>query len=196
MVSRSGHASTLVLALGLVLASAPDRAQTKPDSPGLVDGTRLVELVGEDSVRLRVSLGGSILRAIAAGSDDSDLQSLVTGLESIYALILDLGDPEHAARARKGARDLEAELRRKGWEELAFVQEEGSTVRVLIRSQGERVRGLVAILIDTSDDEPALVFANVAGTLDLGRLQELGAGLNVPGLKDLQLPERPSPQRR
>ncbi len=135
-----------------------------------------------------MSLAGSILRAIGAGGD-SELQSLVSGLDSIYAVILDLGDPERATRGRKAARDVEADLRGKGWQELAFVQEEDSTVRVLIKSEGERVLGLVAIVIDTSDDEPTLVFANVSGTIDLGKLQKLGEEINVPGLKDLDLPK-------
>jgi hypothetical protein len=187
-VSRRALGWTGIVVLALVVSAAPTRAQDARDVPGFVDGAKLVEIVGEDHVRLRVTLGGTLLRAIAAGGD-TEMQSVVTGLESIHAVIFDLSDPERAERARKAARDLEADLRRTGWEELAFVQEEDATVRVLIQSKGERVLGLVALIVDTSDDEPSLVFANVAGTIDLGKLQDLGEDLNVPGLKDLQRPK-------
>ena len=178
--------ATRILVLGVLLAPMPARAQAEPAGLGFVDGARLVQVVGEEHVRLRISLGGGLLRALAGAGDDPELGSLASGLESIRAVILDLADAERAARARKAARDLEAELRGQGWEELAFVQEEGATVRVLIRSEGEQVRGLVVLMIDTSDDEPALVFANVTGKIDLAKLQQMGEGLNVPGLSDLE----------
>ena len=104
-------------------------------------------------------------------------------------------DPERLAGSCETSRallraldDLEADLRAKTWQELAYIQDEESTVRVLTKSDAkDRVLGLVVLVLDTSDDEPALVFANVTGTIDLAKLQQIGKGFNVPGLSDLDL---------
>ena len=177
-----------IFVFGLLLVPA-GWAQTKPAAAELVDATRLVEAVGEENVRLRITIPKAILAALSGAGGDPEIGSVVSGLESMNAVILDLSNAERAARARKAARDLEADLRGKGWEELAYVQEEGATVRVLVRTDGEskQIRGLVVLVIDTTDDEPALVFANVTGTIDLAKLQQIGQGLNVPGLSDLNL---------
>ena len=176
------------LALGLVFGLGPAHAESEPSGPGFVDTKRLVDAVGEDHVKVRISLSGSILRALAGAGEDPELKNVLSGLESIRAVILDLGQGERAARARKAARDLEADLRAKTWQELAYIQDEESTVRVLTKSDAkDRVLGLVVLVLDTSDDEPALVFANVTGTIDLAKLQQIGKGFNVPGLSDLDL---------
>jgi hypothetical protein len=45
---------------------------------------------------------------------------------------------------------------------------------------GDRVDGLVALIFSSDDKE--LVFANLAGEIDVSQLGEIGKRLNVPGL--------------
>jgi hypothetical protein len=45
------------------------------------------------------------------------------------------------------------------------------------------VDGLVALIFDADDGQ--LIFANLAGEIDITRLGEIGDRLNVPGLGDV-----------
>lgn len=180
-----------VAAVALVVGLAPVRAADESSGPGFVDPQRLVDAVGEDHVKLRINIPSSLIRPLANAGDDPDLKSALSGLESIRAVILDLGQVDRAARARKAARELESDLRGQHWQELAYVQEENSTVRVMTKSDDkDRILGLVVLVLDTSDDEPTLVFANLTGMIDLAKLQKIGEGFNVPGLSDLELKKK------
>jgi hypothetical protein len=43
------------------------------------------------------------------------------------------------------------------------------------------------MIIDMEEGE--LVFANIAGTLDLAAIEAIGGGLGIPGLEDLEIGE-------
>jgi hypothetical protein len=50
---------------------------------------------------------------------------------------------------------------------------------------GDRVDGLVVLIFDRNDKK--LVFANLAGEIDITRLGEIGERFNVPGLDAVPL---------
>ena len=56
---------------------------------------------------------------------------------------------------------------------------------MLVLSDGEVIQGLTVMVIDMEEGE--LVFANIAGTLDLAAIQEIGDGLGIPGIEDLDI---------
>lgn len=173
---------------GLVLAAAlapPLAAQSEP-VPGFVDGSPLVDLVGDENLRLEVSISGTLMKTLTGW--DPELQELIGGLRSIHAVVLDLAEGD-VAEARKAVRRKQSELLGRGWERVALVREEDAEINVLVLSDGRAIQGLVVMIVDTGD-EPALVFANVAGTVDLAAIQRLGEELDVPGLRDLELGER------
>jgi hypothetical protein len=118
---------------------------------------------------------------------DPELKRLAGGLQSIRALVLDLGTGDVATGARKTMQRFEATLNGRGWQRLAFVQEESSEVRILALSDGEKIQGLVVMVVERGAESSELVFANIAGTLDLAALQSIGEKLDVPGLDDLNL---------
>ena len=184
--TRSIPAAAAGLAL-LVLAAtlaSPLQAQTTP-APGFVDGSPLVELVGDDNLRLEVSISGTLMKTLTGW--DPELQQLIGGLQSIHAVVLDLGDGDVAA-ARKAVRRKQSELLGGGWERVALVREEDAEINILVLSDGNAIQGLVVMIVDTGD-EPALVFANVAGTVDLAAIQRIGEEFDVPGLRDLEIEE-------
>lgn len=153
---------------------------------GLVDGTRFLELVGDDALRLEVNLGRGLI--VALSRIDPELQKMASGLDSMRALILDLSKVGVIDKARGAVRTVERELRRDGWERIALVREEEAEIQVLVLNDSERIRGLVVMIVDASEAEPTLVFANVAGDLDLATIQQLGQQLDVPGLRELSQP--------
>lgn len=150
--------------------------------PGYVDNSVFVELAGgPEAVRVEVSIHPSLLKLVCA-SLEPDLQEVACGLKSLGAVILDL------SRGAVGeARDLvaatERDLLRKGWVRMAMIKEQDSEVRVLILNDEKTISGLVVMVLDY--DERELVFANVAGVLDLEAMQRIGEKLDIPGLEDL-----------
>ena len=175
-----------VIVAGLLFAAAwlPLGAVERKD--GLVDGTRFLELVGDDALRLEVNLGRALI--VALSRIDPELQKMASGLDSMRALILDLSKVGVIDKARGAVRTVEHELRRDGWERIALVREEEAEIQVLVLNDSERIRGLVVMIVDASEAEPTLVFANVAGDLDLATIQQIGQQLDVPGLRELSRP--------
>ncbi|HXV75461.1 MAG TPA: DUF4252 domain-containing protein [Candidatus Polarisedimenticolaceae bacterium] len=176
------------IALLLVTAFAGGAGASGPTPPGFVDGTRLVDVLGDDNVRLEVTLGPTLLRPLLLA--DPTLQEVVGELESIYALIVDLSDPETARRAAAEAGAIEKRLVGEGWERVARVRSDGGErIQVLVRkADGDdaHLSGLTVIVIDASGDEPIFVFANITGLIDLGAIERLG-DLDFPGITGLDL---------
>jgi len=172
-----GAALVLVLA---PLAIAAERAPSR--SRGFVDGSAFSTLAGEGSEVVEINLQAPLLRALA--HDDAEPQGLADfarKLESVSAYVVQL---EHdAARLEKAlslVREMETKLEREGWQRLATVREKSERVSVYLHSDERGVDGLVVLVVDTGESE--VVFANIAGTIDLASLGKLGETLSVPGL--------------
>jgi hypothetical protein len=187
MIRRISIPIALALFFALALAGPPARAAER-DLAGLrgyVDGSAFGKLAGEDSDLVEIHLGPTLLGAIARGAkDDPEAAALLGGLRSVSAYIVGLeGNPARAEEATKLLRDMEERLRRDGWEDLARVREKGDRVNVLVLGGDGNVEGLVVLALDK--DEGEVVFANLAGKLDLAKLDRLGDTLDVPGLDEL-----------
>lgn len=153
------------------------------DPPGVVDCSIFKDIAGEDAVLIEVTLSGSLLKLF--GAWDEELKEMVAGLESIHAVILDVSEldlPDIRSRASDTVRSLEKQLRKRGWERLAYIRDEDATVTVMLLSDEERVEGLVVMIAG----EEEIVCANIAGVIDLAKLEELGEALDLPGLEDLE----------
>jgi hypothetical protein len=189
MFDRLGRHGRLLAAigLGLALVATPVLAEAKPAKPvrGLVAGTAFIDAFGDDAVTLEVTLPKSLLNVIVGA--DPELKTLAGGLESIYALILDLKDKAAVDKARGMVRDVEKKLVADGWERMARIRDEEAEIKVLVLVQNEdTIDGLVVMIVNAEDDEPNLVFANIAGPIDLAALEKLGDEVDLPGLKGLE----------
>jgi len=180
--SLRGFACAAVL---LALLATPALAQKKnlADVPGYVDSSVFVELAGgEDAVTMEVSIHKSMISLICAALEP-DLREAICGLESINAVRVKL-EGDVATRASKVIADTEKRLFARGWERLAKVREEDSDIRVLVLNDETSMSGLVVMVLDKDENE--LIFANVAGRLDLEAIQKLGDTMNIPGLSGLK----------
>jgi hypothetical protein len=187
MSMRSILPTILILGVALVPAGSPARAADR-DLAGLrgyVDGSVFGSLAGEDSQLVEIHLGPAILGAIARGaSNDPESAALLGGLRAVSAYIVGLeGDPDRARKAAKLVHDMEQRLLRDGWEHLARVRDKGDKVIVLVLGGDGTVEGLVVLVLDK--DGGQVVFANLAGTLDLAKIDRLHETLDVPGLDEL-----------
>lgn len=178
---RAAAAATILFA-AIVPLRAEDRLAS---SPGFVDGSAFADLAGEDGEITEINLSGQLLRTIASvDAEDQGFGDLVRNLKSISAYIVELGsDAAKIEKAARLVRDIEARLERQSWERIARVREKTSNVNVWIRSSEPHIDGLVVLVLDR--DGGSVVFANIAGRIDLARLGELGRRLDVPGLEGL-----------
>ena len=188
MCRRISFQVRILVTLGLVclFLGSPVLGESKkdPPGPGFVDGTELIDIVGDDAVVVEVSLGKSLLRMMTGA--DPDLKQQLGGLESIYALIVDLSDPQTAELARAEVRKIERRLVGDGWERIARIKESDAEIKVLVLlHDDEMIEGLVVMVFSLEDDEPVLVFANIAGLIDMAALEDLGEELDLPGLGEL-----------
>jgi hypothetical protein len=171
------------LLLASLLAPAGLRAGgTQLDKiPGYVDGTPLIELAGEDALTMEINLSGALLKALTGF--DPELKEVAGRLDSIHAVILELEDKATGQRIKELVSATKRSLTRKGWQAVARVREEGSELNILTLADGERIQGLLVLIVDP--EEGNVVFANVAGILDLAAIQKLGEELDIPGLDEL-----------
>ena len=153
---------------------------------GFVDGSAFCDLAGEDDEVVEVHLGPSILSALARGAgEDPDIAPVLEGLRSITACVVSLrGDPARAEKAGRLVRETEVRLERDGWERLARVRDAGERVDVFVRNDERIVRGVTVLVMGRGDGE--VVFVNLAGTVDLARIGEIGDTLHVPGLDEMK----------
>jgi len=178
---RNGSRVRLVgwLVLLVILAAAPALAAKHP---GYVDPAALVEQAGgDDAIRVEIHLSGKLLQAFA--TVDPTLYELVQDIHSIEAVIMEMPEGGSPGQALTAMRDISKRLKAKDWELVARLKEEpGEEVHVLVLNIDEKIEGIVVKVIDNDNE---LVFANIAGTIDLEAISKIGEGFGIPGLGDL-----------
>jgi hypothetical protein len=178
--SRAGFALVALLIGVPCFAATTDYS----DIPGYVDSSTFIELAGgEDAIRVQVTIPPSIL-GIVTKKLAEDLGDAVTGLQALHAVIVELDEGETRNEAREVIRSMRKRLEKKGWHQLALIKDVDGEVHVLILEGGESIRGLLVLAMDT--DEGQLVFANIAGELDLAAIEKIGEQMDIPGLRDLE----------
>ena len=154
----------------------------RAESGGYVDGAMFRALVDDTQDVVEVNLDGPILQALAKSKsevrDDGEAQDLFAKLKSIHAVIGTVKGP--ASEALALVKKTDQKLAASGWQRIARITDATSSVTVLTHTVGGRIDGLVALIFDSEDKE--LVFANLAGEIDITKLGEIGERLNVPGL--------------
>jgi len=178
---RRTHFAFLVI-LGTFAALGARAEAPAATSGGYVDGAMFRALVDDTQAIVEVNLDGAILQALAkSGSNDpkpGDAKDLFAKLKSIHAVIGTVKGPSEAALALVQKTD--QKLVAAGWQRVTRITDATSTVSVLTHTVADRVDGLVALIFDSEDKE--LVFANLAGEIDVTQLGEIGERLNVPAL--------------
>ncbi len=182
-VSYALSAALIVLALAPP-ASGQARRRNAERHPGYVDGSAFAELAGDDDNVIEISISGPLLKMLsgAIGQKNEELGDLLDGIVSINAVVVELsgGNGDKAVRlARSTAKELVGD----GWDQLVRVQRKGdANVVVLAHHDDEEIDGLVVLVVEGDDQ---VVFANIAGTLDLANLARLGMNFDVAGFEDI-----------
>lgn len=168
--------------IGVTTAQALER--DRDHHRGYVDGSVFAELANEDDTLIEISIQGPLLRMVAnaVGHESSVLAEFLGQIISINAVVLELeGDRK---RLQPTVDKLVKLLQDKGWERIARVQDDDSNVVVFVLydSRMEELEGLTVIVSEGSEE---LVFANIAGRIDLELVGRIGKQLGMPGLDEL-----------
>lgn len=173
---------TTVLASLVLLAATAVHPAHAGTSGGYVDETMFRALIDENQEVVEVNLEGAILQALAKsghdGHDTDDAKDVFAKLKSIHAVIGKVKGPAEDALALVQKTD--RKLAAAGWQRITRISETTSTISVLTHTVADKVDGLVVLIFDSKDKE--LVFANLAGDIDVTKLGEIGEHFNVPGL--------------
>jgi len=169
----------LCLLACLVATSLPAADKSLKRLPGYVDGTAFKALAGEDSKVVMVSVDGALLKVLSGGfkSVEPDLAGLLLDLEAIQAVVIE--GVEDINQVKRMFADHHIALESKGWSQIAEVRSKKENVSVFILSGEEMIDGLVVMVREGNK----VVFANIAGKIDLARIAQLGAKMDIPGLE-------------
>jgi len=187
-------AAFALIVLGAQAAIAAPDPKPAPTPGGYVDGAVFRELVDDTKDVVEINLDGAILQALANSKgrerddedppdaediqDAKDTKDLFAKLKSIHAVIGTVKGP--AAAAAAVVQQTDQRLVASGWQRITRITDSTSTISVLTHTVSGQIDGLVALIFDSSDKE--LVFANLAGEIDITKLGEIGERFNLPGL--------------
>ena len=175
-----------VLMALFALGTVPALAQSNPR--GFVDGSAFERFADEDGEVVEVNLPNSMLKSLAnsLSGGDKETSRVLTGLHSVRALIVTI-DPAKVDEAMKEIESTAKSLLSRGWSEIAKVRSKEERIRVLARNENDKIGGLLVLIVSNEEgdgDGPELVFANIAGTIDLKDIEKL-SGSNLPGMREL-----------
>ncbi|MFQ5494217.1 MAG: DUF4252 domain-containing protein [Phycisphaerae bacterium] len=174
-----------IASASLVTSPVAAAAKKPKRHPGYVDGSQFAELAEEDGLLVEVSLAGPLLKMVtsAIGGQSEDAAELLGDIVSIHAVVVGVEESEDRDLGRI-INAFDEELRDDGWQRLARVREENNHVLVLaLPGEDDALSGLTVVVRDS--DEDVLVFANIAGSIHLDMIAQLGMQLDIPGLEEL-----------
>ena len=128
-----------------------------------------------DEPTVQVDLNAALLgfAAGAARVNDPATADMLEGIEGIRVRVYEtLRDPAAVASFVEGA---SRELEREGWQRVVYAQEDDEKVRVYVRMDGEEMRGMTIMVLDSED----AVFVNVAGRIDPEQLGRIAGAMGM-----------------
>lgn len=127
---------------------------------------------------VEVNIKGALLNLIAEASrfEDPDLAAMLHRLKAIQvrAYTLDQSDFRNAS---SGLRELGKSLERTGWETVVRAREDDEHVEMYLRSNGNRIAGMVVLALDQADGEAVMV--NIVGEIDPSEIGRIGRRFNL-----------------
>lgn len=175
----------LLLASAFVWAASAQPGWTQQndftDTPGYVDFNEVGQWF-DVPANIEVNLRGSLLDLIANSSNDSDFARLVGDLQVIQARGYPMSSDTQDEVMRQFD-ELSNRLESDGWERVVFLRDEGESVNIYVKSDGESIAGLTVMLADPNDGET--MFVNIVGSIRPDELGKIGRGLDIEPLQNM-----------
>lgn len=137
-----------------------------------------------------LSLGPTLLGLAASViEDDPQTEELLRSLYGVRVKVYHV-EPGEAEAVSLDLNNMSKDLIEQEWEPVVLVREQGESTHMLVKMEGERIRGLTVL---TSDGEEA-VFVNVMGDLQPELFNQAIAALDVPAPEVQVAQEKPTNQ--
>lgn len=174
--------TVLALAAAMGIVGLTDASASEPSKHrGYVDGSVFAELAEDDDRLIEVTIRGPLLKIAskAIAIEDEALGEFLDQIVSINAVIVETDkDVDRVARL---IREITERLEDRDWERLARIREDDTNITVYVLYDDEVIDG-ITVFVSEGDE---IVFANIAGRIDLALIGNLGSKLHIPGLKAL-----------
>ncbi len=181
MASRSSQVVLLVLAAILLGGCGLTASRSNPgyanlDSLGMNDVDNVMTL----------SLGTGLLRFAAKYTgDDPQTQALLNGLDGVRVRIYEIdGDATRVAMRMNRMGD---RLQNQGWNPVAVMSDEDETVHMLLKSDNERMVGMIVLVADESE----AVIVNLMGELQPEMFSDAMVALDVDMTPKIEIASAP-----
>jgi hypothetical protein len=173
--------SLLIFAcLALAALAAPQQFQLNLDS-----------VAAKASGHVEVSLNASTLQFAAKFLDANDpdeakVKKLLVGIEGIY--VRHFNFKSAGAWSQADLEPIRAQLRGPEWSKIVGVasSEDGENAEVWLRTSGNKTLGVAIVATEPKE----MTVVNIAGTIDLESLAELGGHFGVPKVKPADKPKK------
>ncbi len=164
-----------------LLAYAQDEDLKK--HPGYVD-LSAITIPDKASNVTEIFLGPALLKiaTMAEGGEDEEIAAVLAGLHGIQVKTFEV-EPTESGEIIPIIDRIEKRLKGEGWERLVLVKEEEERVVVSVKSDGEKVVGLLVMAFDPNEEA---AFVNIVGTIDFKTLESLDINLDDSVLDSLK----------
>ncbi len=149
------------------------------NAQGQIDFADLSEHYGEPKVE--INLSSSLMKLVGgfANSEDPEVGSILSSLESIKVRVYNLnGELE---KANSTVDRVSGELKADNWETLVTVNnnEENQKVRIFSKSTSNVIDGVVVMVVSPEKEAGEAVFINIVGEIDPEKIGKVAETLNV-----------------
>ncbi|MFT7286104.1 MAG: hypothetical protein ACI87W_000208 [Halieaceae bacterium] len=135
-----------------------------------------------------ISLGPTILRLVAVHANEGpETAALLRALDGVQVKVYEIGESADLKAVSQELELARVQLLGDDWQQIARVLDEGSTVNLLLKTQGDSIVGMTALVLKPDQ----LVFVNLMGDLSAEQLAEIS--MRMPNAADLDLSELPLP---
>lgn len=173
----------LLFGMAYVPARAQDEDEAIKKHPGYVNFDDIeVPKDAEESVEVYVR--GPLLKLVASATRNEDpaLSDLLAKLLLVRVNTFTL-DEKSAEELKPKVARIESSLGAKNWEKVARVKERTDLTNVYMKMEGERIVGLVVMVVESSGTSNEAVFVNIVGEIDMDAIGKLGRKFDIPTLE-------------
>lgn len=187
LLSLSVLAALIIGGLAYTPAQSQDRTTVSAplsDSPGYVDLSSVGDWFdGEASTQ--VDIQGPLVNLVAESSKSNNtafsrIMGDVTAIQ-VRGYPTPASATDHVA---KQTRAFTAALEKDGWRRVVYVRDQGDEVSVYIQERDGTIAGLTMLSMQPGDES---VFVNIVGSLSPDQIGQLGQGLNLSSLQQVDV---------
>lgn len=171
----------LFVALLLPAASQAQVHSSVQSEPGFLD-LNTIESWFDEEAHIEVNVQGALLNLVMEASkhEDEELARMLGKLKGVYVRGYHVA-PETIDRIATRTGRLASSLSDQGWETVVRVREDDERVDVFMRTTGDRIAGLVVMVVDPEET----IFVNIVGEIDPSDIGRIGGRFNVPDIPGL-----------